>query len=129
HLLTAHHRDDQAETFLMRLSRGSGLFGLAARRREVRSGDLTIFRPFLGVPRSRLVATTAAAGLVVSEDPMNDDDRFARVRARKLLPLLAAEGLGPDEIAAAAGRLAEAAEAIDSAATQFLAEAVTVDRF
>ena len=62
HLLLAHHRDDQAETFLIRLQRGSGIFGLAAMRPLVETDGLTLFRPFLGIPRSRLAATTAVAG-------------------------------------------------------------------
>ncbi|MEQ9690973.1 MAG: tRNA lysidine(34) synthetase TilS, partial [Bauldia litoralis] len=70
HLLLAHHRDDQAETFLMRLQRGSGVFGLAAMRRCVTSDGMAVFRPFLDIPQTRLVATTAAAGLVPVDDPM-----------------------------------------------------------
>jgi tRNA(Ile)-lysidine synthase len=127
HLLLAHHRDDQAETFLMRLAGGSGLFGLAAMRREVSAGDLTIVRPFLDLPRTRLAATTAAAGLVPVDDPMNVDPRFLRARIRRALPLLAANGLGAAEIAAAAGRLAAAADAIDEAASRVLAAAVRFD--
>jgi tRNA(Ile)-lysidine synthase len=129
HLLLAHHRDDQAETFLMRLQRGSGVFGLAAMRAEVRAGDVTLFRPFLGLPRSRLAATAAAAGFVPVEDPMNSDPRFLRARIRRIMPLLAAEGFGPAEIAATTERLARAADAIDRAVDRLIAEAVTVDPF
>ena len=63
HLLLAHNLDDQAETFLMRLVRGAGVFGLAAMRREIDLDGLILVRPFLDVPRTRLAATTAAAGL------------------------------------------------------------------
>jgi tRNA(Ile)-lysidine synthase len=129
HLLTAHHRDDQAETFLMRLARGSGLFGLAAMRPVVRAGDITIMRPFLGLPRSRLAATAAAAGLVPAEDAMNSDPRFLRVRIRRLMPLLAAEGFEPADLAATAGRLAAAADAMDQWADRVIADTVTLDRF
>ena len=127
HLLLAHHRDDQAETFLMRLQRGSGVFGLAAMRPEVRAGDVTIFRPFLDTPRSRLAATAAAAGLVPVEDPMNSDPRFLRARIRRIMPLLAAEGFGPAEIVATTRRLALAADAIDASVDRLIAEAVAVD--
>jgi tRNA(Ile)-lysidine synthase len=127
HLLLAHHRDDQAETFLMRLSRGSGLFGLAAMRPEIRSGEATILRPFLDLPRSRLVATTAAAGLAPVADPMNDDPRFLRTRMRRLLPILAAEGIAAADLAATAGRLAGAADALDQWASRAIAAAVSVD--
>jgi tRNA(Ile)-lysidine synthase len=127
HLLLAHHRDDQAETFLMRLAAGSGVFGLAAMRRVVSVGDVTIVRPFLDFPSARLVATTAAAGLRPVEDPMNADPRFLRARLRRIMPLLAENGLNPAEIAAAAGRLAGAADALEAAAERVIAAAVQFD--
>ncbi len=131
-ILTAHHRDDQAETFLMRLARGSGVFGLAAMRPIVPAGDfgdIEIVRPLLDVPRSRLVATVAAAGLVAIIDPMNSDPRFLRARIRRLLPALAAEGLDADALAATARRLAGAADALDQWAGRVISAAVTVDPF
>ncbi len=127
HLLLAHHRDDQAETLLLRLARGSGLFGLAAMRSEIRVGEVTIVRPFLGVPRSRLRASAAAAGLAPVEDAMNADPRFARARIRQLMPSLAAEGIDAAGLAATARRLAAAAEAIDAGAGKLLARAVALD--
>jgi tRNA(Ile)-lysidine synthase len=129
HLLLAHHQDDQAETFLMRLARGSGVFGLAAMRPLVEAEGVALFRPFLGLPRARLAETVRLAGLVPVEDAMNADPRFARARMRALLPILAEEGIDPSEIAATAARLAEAAEAIDAAAGRLIGEAVTVDAF
>jgi tRNA(Ile)-lysidine synthase len=129
HLLTAHNLEDQAETFLMRLERGSGVFGLAAMRRELDLDGLVLFRPFLAVSRSRLAATAAAAGLTAHDDPMNADPRFLRVRMRNLLPMLAAAGLDAAAIAASAARLAQAADAIDAAVDAFIADAVEVDPF
>lgn len=129
HLLLGHHRDDQAETFLMRLQRGSGVFGLAAMRREVAAGNTVIFRPFLSIPRSRLSATTAAAGLVPVDDPMNADPRFTRARLRPLMPLLAAEGFDPALLAATAGRMAEAAAVVDAAVDGVFDSAAMVDAF
>ncbi len=129
HLLTAHHRDDLAEALLLRLTRGAGVFGLAAMRPAVDAGGIVIARPLLAVPRARLAATTAAAGLKPAVDAMNSDPRFARARVRALLPLLAAEGLDPAELAATARRLADAADAIDAAASDLIAEAVAVDDF
>jgi tRNA(Ile)-lysidine synthase len=127
HLVVAHHRDDLAETFLLRLKRGAGVFGLAAMRPSLPLGDVTLVRPFLRVPRARLTATTAAAKLTPVDDPMNADPRFDRARMRGLLPMLAAEGIDPAQLADTAMRLAEAAEAIDVAATALLAEAVEAD--
>lgn len=126
HLAVAHHRDDVAETFLMRLKRGAGVFGLAAMRPAIEVGEVTLVRPFLTVPRARLAATTAAAGLTPADDPMNRDPRFARTAARRLL----SEGaLDAEVIAAVASRLAGLADAIDAAATAFIAEAVTADDY
>jgi tRNA(Ile)-lysidine synthase len=127
HLLLAHHRDDQAETFLMRLQRGSGVFGLAAMRPVVDSDGLVVFRPFLDIPRSRLVATTAAAALIPVDDPMNSDPRFLRARVRLIMPELAAAGFGAADLAATARRFAAAADAIDAFTDRFIKAAVTVD--
>jgi tRNA(Ile)-lysidine synthase len=90
-------------------------------------GDVTIVRPFLGVPRARLAATTVAAELTPVDDAMNSDPRFERTKVRRLLPTLAGEGLDPAMLAATALRLADAADAIDAAATLLLREAVAVD--
>jgi len=127
HLLVAHHRDDQAETFLMRLMGGSGTFGLAAMRASTKAGAVTILRPFLGVPRSRLAATTAAAGLVPVGDPMNADPRFLRARIRRAMPLLAAFGLDPEALSATASLLRLAADAIESAASAAITRHVIAD--
>jgi tRNA(Ile)-lysidine synthase len=129
HLLLAHHRDDQAETLLLRLARGSGLFGLAAMRADIRAGSVTLLRPLLSLPRARLRATAEAAGLSPVEDPMNHDARFARARIRRAMPVLAGEGIDAAGLAATAGRLAGAAEAIDAAAAMLLAGAVTLGPF
>jgi tRNA(Ile)-lysidine synthase len=129
HLLLAHHRDDQAETLLLRLARGSGIFGLAAMRPEVRAGEVTIFRPLLGLSRARLAATAALAGLEPVADPMNSDPRYARARIRRIMPLLAADGIDPAGLAAAARRFASAADAIDQAAGRFIGEAIACDAF
>ena len=127
HLLLGHHRDDQAETMLLRLARGSGLLGLAAMRPEIATGDMIVFRPFLEIPRARLAETITIAGLTPVEDAMNADQRFARARLRRIMPLLAAEGIDPAGLAATAGRLASAAEAIEAAASGLIEIAVDVD--
>ena len=129
HLLTAHHRDDLAEALVLRLTRGAGVFGLAAMRPAVAAGGVVLARPFLAMPRARLAATTAAAGLVPVDDAMNSDLRFARSRVRSLMPLLAREGLDPAQLAATACRLADAADAIDAAASALIAATVKVDAF
>jgi tRNA(Ile)-lysidine synthase len=128
-LMLAHHRDDQAETVLMRLARGSGVFGLAGMRAAVRAGEMTIHRPFLDVPRARLAATVALAGLHPVADPMNADPRFARARLRRIMPLLEADGIDSAGLAASARRLAGVADAIDAIATDLIAAAARPDEF
>ncbi len=132
HLLLAHHRDDQAETLLLRIARGSGVFGLASMRSAIvvgndDSGSVTILRPFLDLPRARLAATCAKAGLEPVADPMNADPRFARARLRRIMPLLAADGLDAAKLASTARRLGSAADALDALSTRFLGEGVTCD--
>ena len=91
-VMTAHHADDQVETILFRLLRGSGLAGLAGMDASGFRHGIEIARPFLAFPKARLVAFLDARGLDYARDPSNDDPRYARVRLRALSPLLAAEG-------------------------------------
>lgn len=115
-VVTAHTRDDQAETLLMRLAHGSGLAGLSAIRleRPLRDG-VALLRPLLGVGRDTLRATLAAAGLGWSDDPSNADLRFARPRLRALAGPLAEAGLTPAALATVARRLARADAAVEAA--------------
>src|SRR5450432_768261 len=92
HILTAHTRDDQAETLLMRMLRGSGIAGLAAMARQSEREGVWLARPLLDVPKSQLVATLNKAKIAFADDPTNRDTTFTRPRLRALLPLLAAEG-------------------------------------
>jgi tRNA(Ile)-lysidine synthase len=114
-IATAHTLDDQAETVLMRLAAGSGPAGLAGMRgRDVRDG-LVLLRPFLGVHKPRLLATLARAGIAWSEDPMNADPAFARVRLRAARAALAREGLTPERMARLAERMARYEEVVAAA--------------
>ena len=113
-LVTAHTQDDQAETLLMRMARGSGPAGLAAMRERVRKGPIILARPLLSVPKARLIATVQARGLPFITDPSNGDLRFERVRWRALMPSLAEEGLGAERLALLARRIAR----LDQAAAQ-----------
>jgi len=113
HILTAHTRDDQAETLLMRLLRGSGIAGLAAMARESERDGLWLARPLLDVPKSRLIATLGKAGINFADDPTNRDTAFTRPRLRALLPTLAAEGGDARSLARLASRLARANAAVE----------------
>ncbi len=126
HLALAHQQEDQAETLLLRLARGSGLDGLAAMAPIAERAGVRLIRPLLAIPRARLRATLAAAQQPWIDDPSNDDPVHARIRMRRLLPALAAEGLGAARLAATAAHLARARTAIDDAVAALLAEAAAV---
>jgi tRNA(Ile)-lysidine synthase len=120
-LVTAHTLDDQAETFLMRLKRGSGLDGLAAIPERGEWAGIIVLRPLLEVPKVRLLATLDAAGIAFVSDPSNFDPRFERARLRGSADALAALSLTPEALALAARRLRRAREALESVAQEFLA--------
>ncbi len=111
-LLLAHHRDDQAETFLFRLCKGSGLDGLAAMMAVSTRDGMSLLRPLLGVDKGRLIATCAAYGVPYVKDPSNKNDKFARVRLRQLKEALSREGLSARRLAVTAERMARAREAL-----------------
>jgi len=113
HILTAHTRDDQAETLLMRLLRGSGIAGLAAMARESERDGLLLARPFLDVSKSQLIATLKKAGIGFADDPTNRDVSFTRPRLREVMPALAAEGGDARSLARLASRLARANAAVE----------------
>jgi len=128
-LYVAHTRDDQAETFLLRLMRGSGLDGLAAMRPLAPYpvpgfSELSVVRPLLETEREAVRSHLRAKRQEWLEDPMNEEDRFARIRLRRLLPALAEAGLSPARIAAAAAHLGRAREALDSVTAAVLARSV-----
>lgn len=117
-LYVAHSQDDQAETFLLRLARGSGLDGLSAMRDvapfplENFSG-LSLVRPLLGTARDDLRRFLQARAIEWHEDPMNADPRFARVRLRVIRSELEKAGLAAARIAAAARHLSRAREVLE----------------
>ena len=108
HVVTAHTLDDQAETLLMRLVRGSGLVGLKAMAQETARGGMTIVRPLLTIPKARLIATLDRAKIPFADDPTNRDVAYTRPRLRELLPRLAAEGLTAESLSRLAKRLQRA---------------------
>ena len=125
-LLTAHTQDDQAETMLMRLARGSGLDGLASMSRERPLGSaITLIRPLLTVPKARLEATLTALGQTWITDPTNADLAYERPRLRQSEAARNAAGMTNAALALSATRLARANAALDSATSALDAAAVT----
>jgi len=126
HIVTAHTLDDQAETVLIRMTRGSGLTGLGAMAPLAplpREGDaITLVRPLLDVPKSRLLATLHAAKIPFADDPSNRDPRFTRARLRSLMSTLAEEGLNARRFAQLARRIKRAETAIEAAVDRAMAE-------
>lgn len=114
-LFLGHHMDDQAETFLFRLAKGSGLDGLSCMASRVAFDDGRFFlcRPMLSLSKAGMVAYCAAQKIEYIDDPSNQSDKYARVRLRQSMQVLAAEGLTPKRLSVTASRIARAREALE----------------
>jgi len=132
-LAVAHHVEDQAETFLLRLARGSGVYGLAA---MPRASDLDtngavfpirLIRPVLDVSKRDLRAILTAREWPWVEDPSNHDRSHARIRMRQLMAALAEEGLDAQRLANTAARMRRARASLEAACDQFFAESSTLN--
>ena len=119
-LATAHHADDQAETLLMRLNRGSGLSGLAGIRASTSMPGSTrrLLRPLLGWRKAELEIVVRARGIEAVRDPSNENEDFDRVRIRKALA--ECDWLDPLRLARSAALLAQVEEALDAAVAEEL---------
>lgn len=112
----AHTADDQAETFVMRLARGSGVDGLAAMQDDWVAQEMRWLRPVLTVGRNDLRRVLTERGGEWVDDPSNADTRFERVRVRNAMKDLALLGLDRDRLVATAHRMTEARIALTQAA-------------
>jgi tRNA(Ile)-lysidine synthase len=112
HIVTAHNADDQNETILFRLLRGSGIAGLRGMARFALLDGLVLARPLLTLRKTELIAYCQDCGEAYFEDVSNNDPRFARTRLRRLAAILAEEGFGPDEAARLSRRAARMEEAV-----------------
>lgn len=107
-----HSRDDVAETFLMGLGRAAGLGGLSGLRRDWEDGGVRFHRPLLDAGREELRAWLRSQGIAWVDDPTNENDRFARTRARKALVALGPLGISAERLATVAGNLARVQDAL-----------------
>ncbi len=94
HVMTAHHADDQAETILFRLLRGTGISGLSGMARSSERNGLILARPLLDHAKADLAALCESKAHPFFDDPSNNDPVYAKTRIRRLGGLLADEGLG-----------------------------------
>ena len=123
-IVTAHTANDQAETFLMRLARGSGVDGLSGMLRET-SSPWPVVRPLLGFTRQDLQDVLGKAGHDWIEDPSNEDLQFERIRVRQALKQLEPLGIDASSIGLSMSRLARAREALDAVSTALIETALT----
>lgn len=117
-LFVAHHQDDQAETFLMRLFRGSGIDGLSAM--DVRAplpfggnDGVTLHRPLLDIPKSRLIKYLKSIDKTWIEDPSNAQDKYTRIKVRELIASASIDGLNTERMAATASRMKRVKSLLD----------------
>lgn len=122
-VLLGHTMDDQAETVLMRLGRGSGVDGLSGMLPASERDGVRWLRPLLGVRRADLRRWLRAQEIGWIDDPSNEDPRFDRVKTRKVLETLGGLGITAEGLATTAERLQSAREALDHAAGLLAAQA------
>ncbi len=119
-LMLAHHRDDQAETVLLRLAAGSGPDGLAGMAPRTMLDGIVLLRPLLDILKTRLEATCTALGLAPILDPMNADPAHARPRLRAAREVLEREGLSALRLARLATRQGRARAALEGWTAELL---------
>ncbi|MGH6794195.1 MAG: tRNA lysidine(34) synthetase TilS [Methylocella sp.] len=122
HVMTAHHADDQAETILFRLLRGSGVSGLAGMASSSKRNGLILARPLLAIAKADLAALCESRAHPFINDPSNDDPAYARTKMRSLGRLLAGEGLGRAALLQLGQRAARAEAALAARASAVRAD-------
>jgi tRNA(Ile)-lysidine synthase len=123
-IATAHHADDQAETILFRLLRGSGVAGLSGMASASMRDGVKLLRPLLGVRKSELEAICAEAGHAFVRDPSNENQNFARTRLRALITTLDSQGLNAHSLLRLGRRAAQAEEALNWCALRACASGI-----
>nr|WP_237072607.1 tRNA lysidine(34) synthetase TilS [Pseudaestuariivita rosea] len=125
-LLLGHTSDDQAETVLMRLARGSGVDGLAGMPRKRQDRQVQWLRPLLNISRQALRDDLTTIGAAWIDDPSNDDPRFDRVKARQLMQALAPMGLTQKRLVQMAQHMADARHVLEIATKKLAEDSVQI---
>lgn len=123
-LFIAHHQDDQAETFLIRLTKGSGLDGLAGMSAIQPRGDIKILRPLLGLSKAELIRICDDNSIPYVSDPTNENENYMRPRLRAARDILEAEGLTAKRLSVTAARIARARQALEMLSRKLFDDAV-----
>ncbi len=126
-LLTAHHAGDQAETILMRLSHASGISGLIGMAKFSTVQGVKIFRPLLEISALNLRNIVEKAKINPIIDPSNENEKYERIRWRKILPILADLGLDEQRLAIFSKRMARADKALKYYCDEIFQKIVTID--
>lgn len=114
HLFIAHHREDQAETFLLRLARGSGVDGLACMNAQTQMHGINLLRPLLDVSKAELLAYLKAKKQKFVDDPSNHKLMYDRVKMRKAMPVLAELGLTAERLVSTAKAMQRARQSLET---------------
>lgn len=126
HLVLAHNLEDQAETYLMRLSRGSGVDGLAAMPECIEKSSVRLLRPLLNSSRENLRDVLLASGQAWVDDPSNLNPAYTRTKIRALLGPLAHSGVTPEKLSHAAARYGATRAVLERQTLQLLAACATI---
>ncbi len=126
HLLLAHNQGDQAETFLLRLAKASGVDGLAAMPGQSFRREVELLRPLLAFSRERIIATNNFFGQEWVEDPSNQSEVFQRVKWRKFMPALKPLGIDAEGLGKAIRKQETAKDFLEKCRADFAARFVAV---
>ena len=114
-ILTAHHRDDQVETFLIRLSRGSGIQGLSSMDKIVKlNNKVSVFRPLLDLKKEDLISISKSYFGKVVKDPSNEDNKYLRTKIRRLVKHFEKSGIDLDRVNHSIKNLAASRDILNS---------------
>ena len=120
-ILTAHHKDDQVETFLIRLSRGSGVEGLSSMSEYTNlKNGISLVRPFLSFKKKQLQYISKKVFKKTIKDPSNKNKKFLRTNIRKISNILESKGLSFDQIIRSINNISSTKEAINFYVNQSL---------